>query len=67
MTITRVINGACESISPAMVELYCVESSSTPSLGLLNSSEFLRSHKLGVVNGRIFSISDLSDVEDIML
>jgi len=41
--ITRVVCGACESINPAIVELYCVEISSTPSLRLLKSSEFLRS------------------------
>ena len=41
--ITRVINGACDSINPTMVELYCVEKSSTPSVGLLNRSQFRRS------------------------
>jgi len=40
MMIIRVTSDACESINPAMVELYCVESSSTSSLGLVNRSAF---------------------------
>ena len=39
MMITRVISGACESINSAIVELYCVESSPTPSLGSESGSD----------------------------
>ena len=60
MMITRVISGACESINPAMVELYCVESSSTPSLGLLTRSEFLRSDTSLALSVVVYFLSELS-------